>query len=438
MKTNYFLKSACALVMFTGSVFAFQAKAADPVQVGGFYYALDDATLTAELVEIPRADIPDPPHIAYNITGALVVPATIENAGKTYAVKKIGTNAFRTEAGITSISLPDGLEVIGNSSFVENTGVSSVVVPATVKTIEGWAFYGCTNLASINIPDGIELIDEHLFQQTGLTSIVLPASVKSLKVCAFQDASKLASINLENITEIIAWALYGTAITSADIKNVENIGNEAFRFCPNLETVTLEGVKTTGSWTFGGCPKLTSVTLGEGLEEIGGGAFSGCSALKTLTIPNSVFSIEDWALEKTALTSVYVSWANVDSDTGDVIIAENALGQDEGKPYFTWYVPEELMVAYPFNWFGLPVEAEETPGGAGINTVQGTDATAYHADGALHLSNLQGNSATVYAIDGKTVARFQVNSDNAQVPVALPQGVYILKAGKTAIKFIAR
>jgi hypothetical protein len=402
------------MLFFTASLFSFQVRA-DAVVIEGIAYNLDEETLTAETAQLPRSN----PDVLVPYSGDLVIPVSVSNGGKTYAVKKIGDGSFRESPALTSVTLAEGLEVIGNSSFAESTGITSIVVPSTVKSIEDWAFYGTTNLSTINIPDGITAITEHTFQQSGLTSIVLPASVKSLKVCAFQDAAKLASINLENITEIIDWSLYGTAISSANIQNVGVIHNCAFGKCPNLETVTIEGSYSIGEWVFQDCPKLKSVTISDGLEDINTGAFSGCSSLTSITIPNSLFYLGAWSLEKTALSSVNVSWEYPD----EVSIDEYAFGQDDGKPNFTWYVPEALKDTYSDEWLGYPVVIGTT----GISAITAGTIKVITSPSAIEVkadADLTG-TVSVYSISGSKVYSKAGQLNGAKV--TLSADLYIVK-----------
>jgi len=290
-------------------------------------------------------------------------------------------------------------------------------------------------LESINIPNGVPAITEHTFQQSGLKSITLPASVTSLKVCAFQDASKLASINLENVTEIKAWSLYGTAITSANVSNVPNIGGEAFRKCPNLTSLVLRNVGGTGGWTFEGCPKLASVDFGT-IESIDGGAFSGDVALTTVTIPNSVVFIDGYAFEKTGITKIYVSWAD---PIGGVVIDANAFGSDAGKINFTWYVPQDLLSIYGSDLMGYPVALTDI---TGVKNVQLENASVFYTGGNLNLKGYQGYSISVVSVDGRTVAHFPANELNTVAQVSLASGIYMINATKennrSVVKFIVK
>ena len=70
---------------------------------------------------------------------------------------------------------------------------------------------------------------------------------------------------------------------------------------------TAYSVTSIGDDAFRGCSGLTSVTIGNSVTSIGDGAFFGCSGLTSVTIPNSVTSIGDSAFEGCdALTSVTI------------------------------------------------------------------------------------------------------------------------------------
>ncbi len=74
---------------------------------------------------------------------------------------------------------------------------------------------------------------------------------------------------------------------------VTRISAEAFRYCNNLESITIPiGITSIGREAFQGCQSLKSITIPYGVSYIGMLAFYGCTALESVTIPNSVTQIE--------------------------------------------------------------------------------------------------------------------------------------------------
>ena len=59
--------------------------------------------------------------------------------------------------------------------------------------------------------------------------------------------------------------------------SVTSIGDNAFRYCSGLTSVTIgSGVTSIGEWAFAYCDGLTSVTIPNSVTSIGDWAFSGC------------------------------------------------------------------------------------------------------------------------------------------------------------------
>lgn len=79
---------------------------------------------------------------------------------------------------------------------------------------------------------------------------------------------------------------------------VTSIGQEAFRSCIDLTSVTIpDSVTSIGSYAFYGCSSLTSVIIPDSVTSIGGFAFSGCSGLTSISIPANVTDIGGYAFE---------------------------------------------------------------------------------------------------------------------------------------------
>ena len=76
-------------------------------------------------------------------------------------------------------------------------------------------------------------------------------------------------------------------------EGVTRIGNDAFSYCSELQSVTLpEGIVSIGDNAFSGTYALTSITLPESLETLGTYSFGG-SFIESITVPSKVKEISD-------------------------------------------------------------------------------------------------------------------------------------------------
>ena len=83
-----------------------------------------------------------------------------------------------------------------------------------------------------------------------------------------------------------------------DGKSVTRIGDEAFRFCRNLTSITIpDSVTVIGRSAFFYCENLFNLTIGDDVTYIGSSAFSGCRSLTDITIPNGVDEIGWYAFD---------------------------------------------------------------------------------------------------------------------------------------------
>ena len=94
--------------------------------------------------------------------GDLVIPGQIDGC----PVTEIGDSSFFCCAGLTGVTIPDGVTYIGHLAFRSCTGLTSigtqsfccchglkqVVIPESVACIERGAFLGCSGLEKADVP----------------------------------------------------------------------------------------------------------------------------------------------------------------------------------------------------------------------------------------------------------------------------------------------
>lgn len=189
---------------------------------------------------------------------------TIE--GDDYQVKEIAANAFSNNRNITSVKLPEHLEIINSNAFNNCIKLKSVEFPETLSRIENSAFYNCRVLTDVKLPDSVRYIGAQAFANCDkITTFTIPKGISYISDMLFENCDGLTEITIPS--------------------NVNFIGNNAFHFCRNLKSVVFEeGINAIYSNAFYGCRYLTEITLPSTINNIHHQAFWNCVNLRTVII----------------------------------------------------------------------------------------------------------------------------------------------------------
>lgn len=253
------------LSLLLSFLFAFPTFAFDNVEIDGLYYDIFPDDGTAVLVA------PTHPY-----SGAVVVPAQVQYKDRSYRVTAFEPETFWNATALTSVVVPEGVQVLPTNCFFGCRELSAVHLPEGLTTIEENVFFGCKKLTSITLPERVERIKEHAFGDSGLQQATLPESLVELGEGAFVYCYQLQTVKLPS--------------------KLKSIGNLTFLGCTALRSIVIpEGVQSVGLSAFWKCTSLESIVFPRSLKEIGAAAFLGCTSLTELHLPVSVYRLGDGA-----------------------------------------------------------------------------------------------------------------------------------------------
>ena len=272
---------------------------------------------------------------------------TIKTVVVQEGITELGSYAFRNCTKLTSVTLPNSLQVLGVSAFEGCTALKTVTIGTGLRSVGGYAFLDCTKLSGVYITDvnawcnaefpayssspmyyakalyvngapisgtlelsnGVTKIPKYAFYGcAGITALQLPDTVKAIESDAFTYCTGLVSVDLgDGVTTVGSAAFsYCTALTEVTMGSVTTLGDYAFAYCSSLETAELSPtLQQMGQRVFYDCIALKTVTLPEGLNTMGSYVFYGCTGLETCSIPESLTVIPSYSFRGcTALKTV--------------------------------------------------------------------------------------------------------------------------------------
>ena len=202
----------------------------------------------------------------------------------TYEANETGITITKYVGTSKKVSIPDYIDntpvtQIGSRAFCENENITSVLIPNTVEIIGDNAFYCCTKLKTVNFPEGLTVIGESAFSGCYLLkSVDLPSTVQNIYSFAFSFCDCLDAITVSQQNPkftSVDGVLYnsdgsvlliypaGKKDTSFKIpEGVVTVGMSAFSYCYNLSEITVSStVEILGNYSFYFCRFLTNIWL---------------------------------------------------------------------------------------------------------------------------------------------------------------------------------
>ena len=186
------------------------------------------------------------------------------------------------------------------------------------------------------------------------TDVVIPSMI-GYKVTAIGNNAFAFNKNIETVTipegvtSIGYEAFYCSSLTSIIIPDsVTSIGSNAFGNCSSLTSITIpDSVTSIGTAAFSFCTSLVSITIPDSVTSIGGSAFYWCTSLTSITIPDSVTSIGNSVFYGcTSLISISVDTGNAYYTSSDGILFNKSkthlIQYPAGKKATTYTIPYSI------------------------------------------------------------------------------------------------
>ena len=305
----------------------------------------------------------------------MVIPSTVTTIGRgafmnatalisvsyesqTPAVASIGDLAFY---GCTSLYLGEmpNVQSIGSFAFAgcnwinENASNITLTIPAGVQNIGAGAFYGCSQIAGFSLASGnsyFHVVDGVLYVKQTNADETVEYYLHTYPIA--KTGTEYTAI--ASLIGVLDYAFAGNVnLTTINLANVQDIGENAFEDCTNLTTISVDSTNEYYSTSDGvlfnkdaTCliyyplgKTNSSYTIPTTVTEITAGAFAGNTYLTTITVDsaNEYYSTSDGVLfNKDATCLIYYPLGKTNSTyTVPTTVTEIALGAFAGNTNLT-------------------------------------------------------------------------------------------------------
>ena len=162
-------------------------------------------------------------------------------------------------------------------------------------TVDGTVAFSANKFGSIMCHSNTAS-NQDLIYSNSVRKIELGNNITTIGDNTFRACYNLSSITLPNsITAIGDHAFSNCSLSSITLPDsVTTIGSYAFYYNCSLSSITLpNSITTIGSYAFCGCYILSSITLPNSVTTIGDNTFYYCTGLLSITLPNNIATIGD-------------------------------------------------------------------------------------------------------------------------------------------------
>ncbi len=252
--------------------------------------------------------------------GDMVIPASVHHLGLTWQVVAIANRAFKDDAKLTSVKLPETLRSIGDEAFVGCISLrDTLVIPYGLQQMGIMPFNDCTSLTTLIWKardcqgahhDSI-MKYSYFFRCMALANVIIDTDVEQLPVDFVSNVAGLKRIEFKGDTRI---AVHNLAAKSHQMRQLvlspqmREIGHGAF-YETAIDTLVLsDSLEIVGDYAFAYCDSLQVVYMGPKVRKVGNYSFTECSHLREVrilaTVPPEAVKTTFYQLPPTAVLRV--------------------------------------------------------------------------------------------------------------------------------------
>ena len=205
---------------------------------------------------------------------------------------KLNDNYIYYYNNLSSINLPEGVEIIGNNFISSCSSLTELVLPSTIKEIGNDFIYDCSSLYNLSFNEGIQTIGNSLINSCpNISSIIIPNSVTSLGSYVVANSDKIDFLYVPEVKNI-SLPLIGPGVTIAELY-VPYVGSSAkspVTFSQfndsyyNTYSISIQNGFTAVPYMFLGSTSLESFKCNGEITNISTGFFGDCYNLNKLEI----------------------------------------------------------------------------------------------------------------------------------------------------------
>ena len=137
---------------------------------------------------------------------------------------------------LESVEIGNGI-IPSNFLFCKCTSLTTLTISSEAKGIGNGAFQYCSSLQNLELPEKLEAIGNGAFQYcTSLQNLVFPETLIQIGASAFYGCKSITAFDFSTLTQQF---VFDDRVAGGKLEKTFVIGEGAFMYCSNFETVTL-------------------------------------------------------------------------------------------------------------------------------------------------------------------------------------------------------